>query len=331
MPRLHHLASFTAGALLATTLTFAAIQPFRAGAAPGDTDATYEPINPCRLIDTRTGPSNVGARKAPIGPGETFPVQVTGTNGNCVDIPVGAVGVAMNVTALNATASSNMRIFPGDLAEVPVVANLNYSQVSPPTPNKVDSKLAPDGTIGIFNAFGSVDVIVDVVGVYTNDSLVEIQNRLLTLESQNTDLIERVTTLENSRSFVVDSGPASQLTVGTTRSAVRAVTVTAPVAGRVVVHGAATAVENTAGHDVRCAVSTTPTPGSSNTNDFIWEASGATTNDTSGEGDAGVVAGTRVFGIAAGATTTYYFSCVNTVSGTSEVWGANLTATFIAD
>ena len=40
-----------------------------------------------------------------------------------------------------------------------------------PTPNKVDVKLSPDGKIEVYNFNGSVNVILDVVGYYTNSSV----------------------------------------------------------------------------------------------------------------------------------------------------------------
>ena len=53
----------------------------------------------------------------PLGPDETFTAQVTGTNGNCVGIPADAVGVAMNVTAVGATAA--FQLSPADRTPAP--------------------------------------------------------------------------------------------------------------------------------------------------------------------------------------------------------------------
>jgi hypothetical protein len=55
-----------------------------------------------------------------------------------------------------------------------------------PTPNKVDVKLSPDGKVKIFNFSGSVDVLADVIGYYTNSTLTEISSRLAALEAANT-------------------------------------------------------------------------------------------------------------------------------------------------
>ena len=131
-------------------------QAWSVGAAPGDTDSTFVPTAGCRVTDTRSA-STVGPRRAPLGENQTFTVAIRGANGECTGglaIPADAVAVAANVTAVNATTSSNIRIFPADLAEVPTLSNLNVFAGAPPTPNKVDVKLSPDGKIKVYNFKG---------------------------------------------------------------------------------------------------------------------------------------------------------------------------------
>ncbi len=311
---LRSIGTFTAGALLASVITFTGMQSWQAGAAPGDDDTTFVPVAPCRLLDTRAGPFNVGIRIAPLGPGETFPTQVTGSNGECIGIPSDATAVAFNVTTVNATSRSYLTLFPADLATPPNASNLNWVAGQSPTPNKVDVKLSPDGKVKIYNRAGTVDVIADIVGYYTPSSLTEIQARLLALET--------------NKAFAVSSPGAGQVSITTTRTPIVNVTVSAPTAGKVFVTASATAVENEAGHDVRCAVSTNPTPGANNFDDAIFEASGATVGSADGEGDAGGLSRNRTFNIAAGAVQTYYLSCASTVSS-SQVWGGQIDAIFL--
>jgi hypothetical protein len=126
----------------------------------------YVPVAPCRLFDTRPGTVNVGPRAIPLGAGETYTQQVSGDNGQCVGIPVDATGVAMNVTAVDATAAGYLTLFPADLGTPPNASNLNWVPGAPPTPNKVDVKLSATGAIKLFNAAGTVNVLADVVGYY---------------------------------------------------------------------------------------------------------------------------------------------------------------------
>ncbi len=158
---------------LAVVLTLVVSDRWSATAAPGDTDATYNPTAGCRLTDTRPG-SNIGPRATKLGADEEFTVKVHGANGECTGplaIPTDAIGVAMNATIVNATTSSNVRIYPADTADVPLLSNLNVTAGGPPTPNKVDVQLSPSGEIKVYNFKGSVDVVLDVVGFYTSASL----------------------------------------------------------------------------------------------------------------------------------------------------------------
>lgn len=117
---------------------------------------------PCRLLDTR---DDIGNRDTPIGEGEVHTIPVHGMNGNCV-IPAEATGVSLNVTAVQATEVTNIRIFP-DANNVPLASNLNASPFgSFALPNAVTSLLDGAGAFSVFNEFGTVELIIDVNGYY---------------------------------------------------------------------------------------------------------------------------------------------------------------------
>lgn len=148
-----------------------------AGAAAEPEEATFVPIVPCRLVDTRPAEQfNVGPRDTPLGPEDTHVQQVTGANGACT-IPADATGVALNVTAVAPTGASYITAFPSD-AERPTVSNLNFLPDSPPTPNKVDVRLSADGQVSFFNLAGEVHLVADVAGYYTSAGLQELSNEL---------------------------------------------------------------------------------------------------------------------------------------------------------
>ena len=134
------------------------------GAGPS-TASTFTPITPCRLADTRPSPDLVGSRSAPIGVGETVTFAVWGTNGNCT-IPSTATGVAMNATAVAPSAAGFVTIFPSDAA-LPTTSNLNFVAGAPPTPNQVTVGLSTAGAISAYNKFGTVALIIDIVGYYS--------------------------------------------------------------------------------------------------------------------------------------------------------------------
>ncbi len=150
------------GAAVAVTLGGGAT--WAAHAAGSGVASSLVNIVPCRLMDTRAGEDNIGPRSTPIGADESYVTPVRGSNGNCV-VPQTAIGVVMNVTAVNPTAGSFLSIYPADAAK-PLVSSLNYAPGKGPTPNAVTVGLSADGRVSFYNAFGSVDLIADVVGYY---------------------------------------------------------------------------------------------------------------------------------------------------------------------
>lgn len=148
-------------AALVGAIAFIAPMADASGEAEG---SIYVPVPPCRLMDTRPE-FQVGPRETPVGDGETHRQQVTGTNGDC-SIPDDAIGISMNVTAVNQTAPSFLTLFPFG-GSVPLASNLNYLPGGAPVPNKVDVMLSADGAIGAYNLAGTVDVVMDVNGYYS--------------------------------------------------------------------------------------------------------------------------------------------------------------------
>lgn len=159
--RLVHI-GVAAAMAAATVMAIGVVQQVRAA---GETPSAFVPVAPCRLIDTRAGSDNIGARATPIASGEAAIFQVTGSNGNCT-IPSTATAIATNATAVNATASSYITIYPADADPRPTASNLNFVAGAPPTPNQVTVGLSANGAIGIYNLSGTVDVIADIVGYY---------------------------------------------------------------------------------------------------------------------------------------------------------------------
>ncbi len=120
--------------------------------------SAYVPINPCRLADIR--PNTIGA-------GGSMTFEGWGTTGACT-LPTGTTGLALNVTAVGATQQTNLRFHPTGTA-VPATANLNPTPGAPPTPNAVDVTLnAANGRFDVYNRFGNVAVVIDVMGYYTD-------------------------------------------------------------------------------------------------------------------------------------------------------------------
>src|SRR5216683_2873537 len=113
---------------------------------------------PSRIVDSRNG---TGGFSAPLGAGATFTVTVAGHGG----VPsAGATAVIINVTVANPTAASDLVVSPSGVAST--TSDLNWV-AGQTVPNLVVVKLSALGKIDITNAFGTTNVIVDVVGYYT--------------------------------------------------------------------------------------------------------------------------------------------------------------------
>jgi hypothetical protein len=130
------------------------------------TDGLFRPLVPARILDTRFG---TGGFLTPVGPGQTIHLQVASAGG--VPSATSATppeAVVMNVTVTNPTAPSYLTVFPTG-ASKPVVSNLNFV-AGQTVPNRVEVKLGTNGQVDIFNAAGSVNVIADVNGWFTDGS-----------------------------------------------------------------------------------------------------------------------------------------------------------------
>lgn len=178
-----------AGVLAALVVLWAV----RADAAPGDADATFVPVTACRLADTR--PADQVGPNTTLGSGTTKVFQATGSNGECV-IPTDAVGLSLNVTAVGATSQTFVTVW--DDGDRPLASALNPSPGQPPVPNAVTTPLSGTGAFRVYNDQGSLNLIVDINGYYTKDSLQGLDARLSALETTGTPqaVLDRLDALE---------------------------------------------------------------------------------------------------------------------------------------
>ena len=301
------------GAAVAITLGAGGIGIVSATSPSGA--VTYVPVEPCRLADTRAGASNVGPRDTPIGADETLVVIAEGANGECVGIPASATGLQLNVTSVNATAPTFLTIWGS--GSQPNASSLNPTPGQPPTPNAVTAGLTAGGAINIYNLAGTVEVIVDIVGYYTDhthtgDDIVD--GSLSNVDTSNEPGIAY--TNENS-------------TVGLTVSAatVSTVRIRPPSTGYVTVNASAFWFSSSVGRQILCQI----TDGTS-----AIDGGEVTILDTDPEvGSFGhQISGTQTFPVVAYTgliLTGQPFNLVcNTSGGTATISDIHMTATFFA-
>ncbi|MFF5976661.1 FlgD immunoglobulin-like domain containing protein [Streptomyces sp. NPDC012769] len=124
----------------------------------GDGDR-FAPVAPARLLNTLGG---VGAPKAKLGAARTVSLQVTGRGG----VPAtGVTAVTVNVTATNPTAASFVSVYPYGTTR-PATSNLNV--VAGQTVANLVTVPVRDGRITLYNHSGSVDLLADVFGYFTD-------------------------------------------------------------------------------------------------------------------------------------------------------------------
>jgi hypothetical protein len=117
--------------------------------------APYTPLQPARVLDTRT---TLGDVSAPVGARQTVSTRVAGRGG----VPADATAVAINITATGPTADSYLTVFPTGRPR-PSASSINFPARST-VGNFVIAELGTNGRLDLYNHNGTTDVVFDVVG-----------------------------------------------------------------------------------------------------------------------------------------------------------------------
>ncbi|GAC1442613.1 MAG: hypothetical protein NVS3B26_01540 [Mycobacteriales bacterium] len=128
-----------------------------------DGSSVYEPTSPLRLLDTRDGTGGVPVAQVPGG--GFLDLKVTGGPRS---VPDTATAVILTVTALDASAGTDVRIFPTPAdpsSPTPIVSNINLHDRQI-VPNLVIAKIGTGGSVRLMNSAGSVDLVADLAGWY---------------------------------------------------------------------------------------------------------------------------------------------------------------------
>ena len=137
----------------------ASMQAAAAAATGGST--RFVPINPIRVLDTRTDPARgrlAAGRSMPLAPVTPGVVAESG-------VAAGAVAaVVVNLTMVDADGAGYSSVWPSGSA-MPTVSSTNADFPGQTVANLVTVPLGADGFVSIFSSVGA-DYLVDVQGVY---------------------------------------------------------------------------------------------------------------------------------------------------------------------
>jgi IPT/TIG domain/Hypothetical glycosyl hydrolase family 15 len=129
------------------------------GAAAGQ---QYQAIGPSRICDTRAGSGHPCSGHA-IG-GAPYVVTVASVGGiPASDAAQPALAMIANLTAIVPTAPTYLTLYPANLPTHPVASDISVSP-GEVLPNLVVVELDPNGQVAVFNAAGSINVVIDVEG-----------------------------------------------------------------------------------------------------------------------------------------------------------------------
>jgi hypothetical protein len=134
------------------------------GSAFADGPFSYYALTPCRVADTRNAVGPAGGPALTAGGTRSFQFQ-----GSC-GVPVGAKAVTVNVTITGAggAPNSHLRLWPQGTA-IPTVSTINFTPQDSALANGAIvglSAATSGGDLSVFNAAGSVHVILDVTGYF---------------------------------------------------------------------------------------------------------------------------------------------------------------------
>jgi hypothetical protein len=163
VPNLVELALGTGGKLTVynafgnTDVIFDVNGYFSAPASGCPPDGLFRAVPPSRVLDTRA--------TTKVAANSSIDVQIASKGG----VPLtGAEAVVLNLTETNATAASYITAYPTGSAR-PLASNVNMV-AGQTVPNRVTVKLGTGGMVTLYNAYGTVDLIADVNGWYTDAS-----------------------------------------------------------------------------------------------------------------------------------------------------------------
>lgn len=120
----------------------------------------FNPVNPLRVVDTRSGTGTPYSTGVKLGPGQELEVAFWGVGG----VVPGATAVTCNLTVTEPTATTFLTVYPSGTTR-PVASNINVAP-GQTIANQATVKLGTAGMVRIYNSAGGTHVLVDLAGFF---------------------------------------------------------------------------------------------------------------------------------------------------------------------
>jgi len=206
------------------------VPPFTQSAAGGlTTMADFTPprafiaVQPCRLVDTRSGAFPAGFGPPNLSPGVERVFDLL--NGPCPGMPISVAAYSLNITVVTPSGPGHLVIWPTGSTE-PTVSSINYTAgqtianaVIVPAGNSV-----PIGAISVKAGVSGTHLLIDINGYFSSQSVSN-----FTFDVQNNSSSSVTANFFNSSSFC--SGACTLAATSSTTAAGRAISGNVPGGG----------------------------------------------------------------------------------------------------
>ncbi|NNN20882.1 MAG: hypothetical protein HKL80_02610 [Acidimicrobiales bacterium] len=145
------------------------------GSGSSLTGASFHPIVPVRICDTRAVSKGITSNQCDTSPNgtlssnSTITVNVAGSGpgGTLDNVPSNATAIVLSVTATNTTQPGFLTVYPtpSTPSAPPIISDLNWYQ-GETRANLVVVEIGRNDSVNVYNALGGTDLIVDVMGYY---------------------------------------------------------------------------------------------------------------------------------------------------------------------
>jgi len=139
------------------------VQGYVTNSSSSTTGSLFTAIPPNRIMDTR---GSLGGHPGTLGAGQSLTLTVSGTGTTPNQIPTNATSVMVNITAVSPSAGSYLEAWPTG-STMPAAGTISITGGVSSSHGSIVA-LGTNGTISIYNAVGTTNLLVEIDGYFTS-------------------------------------------------------------------------------------------------------------------------------------------------------------------